>query len=186
MQKKIVVFAGNGCRKDREEYYYNLAYKTGKLLAKEGFIVVTGGGPGLMNEVCRGAIESKGETIGICLDVAGRVQSSYLTHKEMFNHLNKRQERLLELGDGFIALPGGVGTFYEIIAILALKRKNEIPSNKPLILVDDYFEEYKILIDKMTKEGFAENSIKSYFEMVSTIKKAIKRLRNTFSPSLPM
>lgn len=178
MKKKIVVFAGNECRKDREDYYYNLAYRTGKLLAKVGFVVVTGGGPGLMDKVCRGAREAGGQTFGICLNVPGRIHSAYLSQKEMFDTLNPRQERLLSVGDGYLALPGGIGTLYEITAILALKRKNEIPKVRPLIIVDGYFLEFKILMDKMIVEGFTDDSINSLFTIAKTIDEAVVKLKD--------
>lgn len=178
MKKKIVVFAGNECSIEKEKYYYTLAYKTGKLLTEADFVVVTGGGPGLMNEVCRGAVEAGGKTIGVCLNILARKQSEFLSERFMYDRLNLRQKKLLELGDGFLALPGGIGTLYEITAVLALKRKNEIPPNKPLILIDGYYQEFKILIDKIQYEGFADGSINSLFLMVDTPEEAVERLRN--------
>lgn len=178
MKKKIVVFAGNECIKEREEYYYSLAYKTGRLLAKNKFIVVTGGGPGLMNEVMRGAFENGGETIGIRLIVPGRKHSQYVTESLIFDDLNKRQTELLNIADGFISLPGGVGTFYEIFAVLALKRKHELDNNKPMILVDEYYNWFGLLMEKMFKEGFAEEKIKRFYSTVNSPEKAIVLLKD--------
>lgn len=177
MKKKIVVFAGNECVKEKEKYYYSLAFETGKLLAENNFITVTGGGPGLMNEVMRGAFENKGETIGVRLNVPGRKHSQFVTEFVFFTDLNKRQEELLKMADGFISLPGGVGTFYEIFAVLALKRKQELGEDKPLILVDGYYDEFGIIMDKMYKEGFAEGKIKSFYKRVASPEEAIKELK---------
>src|SRR3990167_3106322 len=116
-KKRVVVFAGNECVKEKEEYYYKIAYETGQLLARGGYLTVTGGGPGLMNEVSRGAVEAGGKTLGICLNVVGRNHSNFLTTREVFDHLNLRQDRLISLADAFIGLPGGVGTLYEIFAV---------------------------------------------------------------------
>src|SRR3989344_3567971 len=123
MNKNIVVFAANDDTREKKKYYYGLAYETGKALAEAGFTTVTGGGPGLMNEVARGAYENKGETHGVCLNVKNRIHSSFLTTREMFDLLNPRQDKLLQIADGFISLPGGIGTLYEVVAVLALKRK---------------------------------------------------------------
>lgn len=178
MRKKIVVFAGNECVKEKEKYYYSLAYKTGKLLAENNFITVTGGGPGLMNEVMRGAYENGGETLGVRLNVPGRKHSKFVTEFILFTDLNKRQEELLKMADGFISLPGGVGTFYEIFAVLALKRKGQLDKNKPLILVDGYYDEFYTLMDKMYKEGFAERQIKSFYTRVASYNEAVKLLKS--------
>lgn len=173
MMKNIVVFAGNECLQEKEQYYYPLAYTTGQLLAKAGFTVVTGGGPGLMNEVCRGAYEAGGETIGICLNVEGREQSSFLTKKEVFDHLNPRQERLLFFGDGYLALPGGIGSLYEITAVIALKRKKDIPVQRPLIIIDEYYQELRFLMEKMEREGFINHELDTSYEFAKTPQEAV-------------
>lgn len=177
MKKKIVVFAGNECIAEKEKYYYSLAYNTGKLLAENNFIVVTGGGPGLMNEVMKGAIDAGGETIGIRLNIPGRKHSKFVTKALLFDNLNKRQAELMKIADGFISLPGGVGTFYEIFALLALKRKGELDKGKPMILVDRYFENFELLMSKLYKEGFAENEIKSFYTRVASCEEAVKILK---------
>ncbi|MBM3282620.1 LOG family protein [Candidatus Gottesmanbacteria bacterium] len=177
MQKKIVVFAGNECKKEKETYYYLLAYTTGKLLAEAGFIAVTGGGPGLMNEVSRGAIEAGGETIGVCLNVPGRKHSAFLTKRIMFEKLTPRLEKLISLADGFLALPGGIGTLHEIAVVLALKRKNEIAWDKPLIIIDKYYQEFNIHLEKMKNEGFVDDYLDSLYIIAGSAKDALERLK---------
>lgn len=179
MKKKIVVFAGNDCVKERENYYYSLAYKTGKLLAENNCITVTGGGPGLMNEAMKGAYENGGETLGIRLNIPGRKHSEFVTKSLLFDDLNKRQEELLEIADGFIALPGGVGTLYEIFAVLSLKRKGELDKRMPMILVDEYFEGFELLMSKLYQEGFAENEIKSFYIKVASCEEAVVLLKES-------
>ncbi|MBI2617267.1 LOG family protein [Candidatus Gottesmanbacteria bacterium] len=176
MGKKIVIFAGNECIKEREEYYFSLSYRTGKLLAEHGFTVVSGGGPGLMNEVSRGAYEAGGHTIGICLEIAGRVNSNFLKEKELFHSLRERQLRLTSFADGFLALPGGIGTLYEITEILALKRKYEIEETKPLIILDGYYEEFYHLLEKMEREGFTPLYLNKMYTRVQTPEEAVEKL----------
>lgn len=176
MKKKIVVFAGNECTAEKEEYYYSVAFKTGKLLAENNFITVTGGGPGLMDQVMKGAFENGGETFAVRLNIVGRKHSEYVTNFILFDDLNKRQDELLKMADGIISLPGGVGTLYEIFAVLALKRKGEYDKKKPLILLDGYFVEFERFMGNMFKEGFAEKEINSFYSCVQTPDEAIKLL----------
>jgi hypothetical protein len=177
MSKKIAVFAGNECVKNREQYYYSLAYKTGKLLAEAGFTVVTGGGPGLMDETMRGAHDAGGETIGVCLNIEGRIQSRFITKKILFDHLNPRQEKLLNISDSYIAIPGGIGTLYEVLAVLSLKRKLDIPVDSPLILIDEYFNGFRKFLDFMLEEGFVSSNVEKLFLMVKTPEEAVKELK---------
>lgn len=180
MQKRIVVFAANDCAPEKEKYYYTQAYETGQLLAKAGFVSVSGGGPGLMNEVMRGAFENGGRTMGICLDIVGRKHSLFLTKKEVFTDLRERQERLISLGDGFIAMPGGIGTIYEITAVLALKRKGELDTRKPFIIIDPVYAGLHIFLKKLEKEGLIPPKLFSYYSLSDTPGKAISALKKYY------
>ena len=180
MKKKIAVFGGTQCIKDKEPYYFNVAYETGKLLAQAGYIVMTGGGPGLMNEALRGAFENGGETIGVMLELEGITHSQFITHKYMFDKLGPRQDKLVELADGFITLPGGMGTLYETIEILTLKNIREIPPDKPFVLIDDYYKDLQQLFVKIVQEGFISNDLYSYFKLVSTPEELIEALHKAF------
>lgn len=177
MNKKIVVFAANKCGKAKEKYYYSLAYQTGKLLAKAGFIVVTGGGPGLMDQVSKGAYEAGGKTVGICLDMPGRKNSRYLTEKHLFQKLNIRQEELINSADGIISLPGGVGTLYEVFAVLSLKRKGEMDRKIPLILVDSIYQNLEKLLIILEQEGLMDREVRSYYSLVNSAEEAVDKLK---------
>lgn len=176
MNKNIVVFAGNGCDKEREKYYYSLSYETGKILAQLGLTVVTGGGPGLMNQVLKGAYKHKGKTIGVRLYQEGKIQSPFVTKTFFYRNLKPRQAKLISLARAFLALPGGIGTFYEIFEVLSLKRKGEIKMNTPLIIIGEYYEEFLKLISLMEKEGLVQKSIYSLFDYCSDLKKMEKLL----------
>lgn len=176
MNKNIVVFAGNGCEKDREEFYYSLSYETGKILARRGFTVVTGGGPGLMNQALKGAYENNGKTIGVRLHQEGKVQSPYATKTFFYRQLKPRQAKLISLAHAFLALPGGIGTFYEIFEVLSLKRKGEIKMSTPLIIIGEYYEEFLKLISLMEKEGLVHKSIRNLFHYCKDLKEMEKIL----------
>jgi len=177
--KRIVVFAGNQCSRKREKYYFHLAYRAGRLLAENGYIVLTGGGPGLMNEVMRGAYQAGGKTIAVCLQVSGRKQTEFATEKLLYNALSDRLDKLISLGEGFVCLPGGIGTLHEIAAVLALKRKKEIDIRIPLILVDPYFQAFGQLVDRMIREGFIDRTIRSFYNSVRIPEEAVKILKQS-------
>ena len=179
--KNVVVFAANECSKEKEAYYYSQARETGRLLAKNGFTTVTGGGPGLMDEVMHGAFAAGGKTIAICLDFPGRKQTEYATEKLVYKDLTARQTKLISLGDAFLSLPGGLGTFYEISAVLAHKRKLEIDPGIPFILIDGYFREYQSLVDKMVKEGFTDAKVYEFFKHAQSPQDAIRFLKKNLN-----
>lgn len=179
MHKTIAVFAGNRCHKEKEAQYYTTAYELGTLLAQAGFATVTGGGPGLMDETLHGAMDHGGDTIAIRLDKPGFLHSPFAKRHEAHQKLGPRQDQILALSDAFIALPGGVGTLYEVMAVLALKRVGELPLDKPLILVGDYYTDMRELADKMIGEGFVNPEFHQLFTLVDTPAEAVALLRKT-------
>lgn len=178
MKKKVAVFGGAAC--SNEAYYYAIARETGKLLAESGFVTVTGAGPGMMDETLRGAHIGNGQTIGVALAIKERKKSQFAHEEYVFDTLNPRQDKLISLSDAYIALPGGIGTLYEVMAVLAMKRLSEIPRDTPLILVDNYFLDLEHLFTKVMAEGFVETSLRDLYTLVKTPTEAVFMLRQHF------
>lgn len=179
MIKRVVVFCGNGCGEAKKDYYHNLSYSTGKALAKAGYTTVTGGGTGLMDEVMRGAYEAGGKTVGICLVKEGRKQSPFIKERENYNTLAKRQERLIECGDAFIALPGGYGTLLEITEVIDRKKLEEINRKTPVVLLTSYFDPLLLLFNHMFLEGFVEEFTYNLYKQIETVPGAIAYLKSS-------
>lgn len=171
--RNIAVFAGRHCKTQLKDIYYPLAFETGKMLAKNNFIVVTGGGDGLMDEVSRGAFENGGRTYGICYTHGEVNQSDHLSDREDYPNLIDRQQRLVEMGDAYIALPGGIGTVYEISEVITRKLKDEIDHLKPLIIIGDYFNPFMMMLDKMYQEEFLLAQAKNIYHWVKTPSEAL-------------
>ena len=175
--KNVVVFAGNDCLVDEfRRYFLNIAYETGKLLAQNGFVTITGSGAGLMDEVSRGACESGGKTKGIGLNLKERKHSKYVQEILVFDTLKERQKRLIDCGDAFFALPGGIGTVFEIFNIIAFKRVGEVLPEKPMILIDGYYNKFFSLVQEMVNNGFIDNSVFKLFSHVKTPRQGIEFL----------
>ena len=177
MKRHIVVFAGSRCLPEKESYYFDLAYRTGRLCAEAGFVVVTGGGYGLMDEVLRGATENGGKALAVGLNFENRIDSPYAHDTTSFDAISPRLEKLIEIGDAYIALPGGIGTFHEIMSVLALKHLKELPTDKPFILVDSYYQLLENLFPTMQKEGFISESLYSLYDTVNTPEEALNLIR---------
>lgn len=177
--KKIAIFGGASCTDT--SYYYPIAYQTGKLLAESGFVTITGAGPGMMEEGLRGAHQAGGKTIGVALNIKERKKSDFLHEEFVFDTLNPRQDHLISMADAYVAVPGGIGTLYEILAVLALKRLDEIPKEKPLILVDEYFTPLARLFQEMLGKGFVESSLDSLYSIAKTPNEALAILHKHFN-----
>jgi uncharacterized protein (TIGR00730 family) len=115
--------------------YYALAREIGTALAKAGFTVMTGGGPGIMEAANRGAREAQGRSVGcnIRLPVEQK-PNPYLDTFITFRHFFVRKVMLVKYSYAFVAMPGGFGTLDEVFETLTLVQTGKI-EEFPLVLV---------------------------------------------------
>jgi len=116
--------------------WYELSRATGACLAKHGFSVITGGGPGLMEAANRGAMEAGGESIGLNIDLPEEQHANpYLTRSLHFHYFFARKLSFVRYARAFVIMPGGFGTLDEMFEGLTLIQTHRIRSF-PTILVD--------------------------------------------------
>jgi uncharacterized protein (TIGR00730 family) len=125
--------------------WYELSRATGACLAKHGFSVITGGGPGLMEAANRGAMEAGGESIGLNIDLPEEQHANpYLTRSLHFHYFFARKLSFVRYARAFVIMPGGFGTLDEMFESLTLIQTNRI-KHFPTILVDS--AHWKPLLD---------------------------------------
>lgn len=134
----------------------------GRLLAERGLELVYGGGNvGLMGVLADAVLRAGGRVIGVIpealvgREVAGRaVEHGNLTRLEVVDSMHTRKARMADLADGFIALPGGLGTFEELFEILTWAQLGF--HRKPIGLLDvgGYYDSLLALCDRAVAEGF--------------------------------
>lgn len=119
--------------------YYALARQVGLELAKAGFTVMTGGGPGIMEAANRGAKEASGRSIGCNIELPKEQKPNiYLDQWITFRHFFVRKVMLVKYSYAFIALPGGFGTLDEIFETMTLIQTAKI-REFPLVLMGKEF-----------------------------------------------
>jgi len=174
--KAVVVFAGNRYPKNQEKYFLDLAYQTGRLLALSDFLVVTGAGPGLMDAVLKGTSEAGGETMGVALNLEGREHSVHAQKIISFDNISDRQQELINIGDAFLVLPGGIGTLHEACDVIVQKKLKIISPEKKLIFVGDYYKDLIKIFNKITDDGFSNTPLQNFFHFVNDLPEAISLL----------
>lgn len=153
--KHITIYGSARYKEDHP--YYQLAKKIGSMVAKEGFCVMTGGGPGIMEAAAGGAKLAGGRTFGCNILLPHEQKPNpYLDHVATFNYFFARKLMLNQHAKAFIILPGGFGTIDEFMEIITLIQTGKIPK-RPIILVSkDY---WKGFFDFMQSKMISEKTI---------------------------
>ena len=122
-----VTFFGSA-RFEENSKYCKMAFSLAKELADGGFAVISGGGPGVMEAVNKGAYESgKSPSVGLNIVLPfEQVTNKYATTSFIFSNLSARKFALIERSSAFLVFPGGFGTLDELFEILVLAQKAKI------------------------------------------------------------
>jgi hypothetical protein len=137
--------------------YYELARRAGRELARGGFTVMTGGGPGIMEAANRGAREAGGLSMGCGIHLPmEQFPNPYLDRYIAFRYFFVRKLMLIKYSYGFIALPGGLGTLDEIFEAAILIQTGKI-RDFPVVLVGSEF--WGPLVDFMRDTLAAQGAI---------------------------
>ncbi len=158
--QSLCVFCGASA--GNRDAYREAATALGSLIAGRGMELIYGGGNvGLMGVVANACLDAGGRVTGVIpaslvgREVAGEpVEHTGLTRLEIVDSMHVRKARMAQLADGFIALPGGFGTFEELFEILTWAQLGF--HRKPIGLLDvaGYFEPLRMLCDRAVNEGF--------------------------------
>jgi uncharacterized protein (TIGR00730 family) len=129
----------------------------GRILAERGLRLIYGGGKtGLMGAVADGALEAGGEVIGVIIPSMNTKSLAHdgLTHMEVPPSMHNRKARMYELADGYIAMPGGFGTFDELFETVTWAQTGAHEKPVGLLNVKNYYASLLAAIDHAVDEGF--------------------------------
>ncbi len=115
---------------------YEAARETGRLFAKAGWAVVTGGGPGVMEAANRGCHEAGGLSVGFNIELPHEQEPNPYTEISLtFRHFYTRKTMFLKAAEGFVVFPGGFGTADELFESLTLIQTGKV-EDFPVVLFD--------------------------------------------------
>lgn len=124
----------------KDQYYLDIGYKFGKMLSEEGWGCVSGAGrTGIMGQVVKGSVDnggwSGGSNVPHIIEMEGLPEglSEFWPRPDIYT----RMEVMIERSNAFVIMPGGMGTFQELLALLILKVKNrDIMKGKPIVILN--------------------------------------------------
>jgi uncharacterized protein (TIGR00730 family) len=179
LKKTITIFGSTSS--PEKNAYYKEARKLGNLLAKGGYTVITGGGPGIMEAGNRGAAEAGGESVGInILLPEGQRMNEYVTKPIGFNYFFTRKVMLSFSSKAYVFFPGGFGTLDEFFEMVTLIQTGKLAEPVPIIAIGK--EYWDPLFSWLKSEVYSKhNAVKKQdleiFRVVDSAEEAYKIIK---------
>lgn len=153
----VTVFGS--ARTNMDDIYYKEAEKLSAMLAKRGFNIITGGGPGIMEAANRGAsVNENVESIGLNIDLPfEQVRNPYTTKELNFDYFFSRKVMLVKYSMAYVIFPGGYGTLDELFEALTLVQTRKVTGVKIFVIGVDFYQDLLNFIEnKLVKHGMID------------------------------
>jgi len=172
----VTVFGSARIKPD--DPHYELARKMGAAIARLGFTVMTGGGPGIMEAANRGAKEVGGRSVGCNIELPFEQSSNmYLDRCVRLHYFFVRKALLVKYSYAFVVMPGGVGTLDELFEALALIQNEKIKDFPVVIMGTDYWRQLIGFIEQMAQRGKISPSDLHLIFATDSVEEAIAHIR---------
>lgn len=158
MKKKITVFCGSSF--GTEVIFKETAHSLGALLSQKGYGLVYGGSAtGLMGVLADGVLKNRGEVIGVLPRFLEEKEVAHakLTKLILVDDMHQRKAKMNELADGFIILPGGLGTLEELFEILTWSQLGLHQKRIVLLNIGGYYDPLLTLLQNLEDFGFLKS-----------------------------
>lgn len=179
----ISVFGSARTKEDNK--YYQLAVEIAEKLAKSGYGVITGGGPGIMEAGNKGAQRGGGKSVGLNIDLPfEQFDNKYIDPQShiKFDYFFVRKVIFVKYSQGFVVLPGGFGTMDELFESITLIQTKKI-TNRPVVLIGrDYWGGLVewVKTSMLEKEGNISPDDMVYLTTVDTADEAVKYIEDFY------
>lgn len=176
-----VTFFGSA-RSKPEDKYYMLAKELASELAGQGFAIITGGGPGIMEAANRGALDAGGISVGVNIELPFEQKPNPYTNVQLtFRYFFVRKVMFIKYAIGYVIFPGGFGTLDELFEALTLIQTDKI---RPFPVVLFGSEYWSGMIDWLNKTMVENKMIRpedmSIFTVTDSIPEVVKILRSLY------
>src|SRR2546421_9491641 len=158
--------------------YYKAAEETARLLALEGFGVITGGGPGIMEAANKGAFEAGGVSVGCNITLPQEQEANkYQTITLDFHYFYARKVMFVKYAQAFICFPGGFGTLDEFFEIVTLIQTLKTEAYPVILFGTPYWSGLVDWARKQLIPNFIDREDIDIFRLVDTPEEAVKLVR---------
>lgn len=180
--KTISVFCGSSM--GRRESYRVAVEQLGRCIAKRGDMVVYGGASvGLMRILADAAMAEGGKVVGFMPKAIDKYEVTYNNINELYivDTMAERKQKMVEMSDSFIAMPGGMGTLDEIFEVAVLSQLRIIDKPVAFYNIDGYYDKLLNFIDYAVSEGFIRSEHRNNIVVDDNAERLLEKL-DAFKP----
>lgn len=174
-----ITFFGSS-KQTPQDAYYQQAEQLARRLAKErGFVVITGGGPGIMEAGNKGAFEAGGKSVGLNIKLPeDQPLNKYTTEAFDFSYFFSRKVMLTFASEIYIFFPGGLGTLDEFFELVTLVQNKKIQPIPIILYGKEYWEPLLGFIknDLYEKYGMIDKEDMDIYQLVDSVDEAFERI----------
>jgi len=157
--------------------YYELTRRVGAAIARMGFTVMTGGGPGIMEAANRGAKDAGGRSVGCNIKLPFEQQHNpFLDRWVTLDHFFVRKTLLMKYSYGFVIMPGGFGTMDEMFEALTLIQTKKVRNFPIVIMGREYWGELNDFMQRMIDSGTIGSGDLDLITFTDSVDEAISHL----------
>ena len=183
--KRIAVYCGSAA--GASEIYRLEAVKFARILVEQGITLVYGGAcVGIMGTVADTVLREGGKAIGVipALLEGREIAHKNLTELHRVSTMHERKSKMIELADGFVALPGGFGTLEEFAEVFTWSQIGLHQKPVGLMNINNYYDPLLSLISKMTDEQFMQEKYRHMAVVETDGNALIRRFRDYEAPAV--
>ncbi|HOJ30507.1 MAG TPA: TIGR00730 family Rossman fold protein [bacterium] len=180
VNKAVTVWGS--ARVSSDDQWYREAENLGKILVKNGYAVITGGGPGIMEAANKGAFEAGGKSIGLNIELPHEQKpNQYISHLITFRYFFVRKVMFVKYATAFVVFPGGFGTIDEFTEAITLVQTGRV-KKFPVILVNKNHWDPLIawMKDYLIKKSYIDKNDLGIFSVVDTSEQVLKIIKNFY------
>ena len=184
--ERLAVYCGSATPADQR--YMELAGEVGRALAARGIGVVYGGGRlGLMGAIAKGALDEGGEVIGVIPEALANseVANTDCTELHTVSGMHERKQKFTDLSDGFVTLPGGVGTMDELWEAVSWAQLGYHTKPVGLLNAFGFYDHLIAFNDTMAEVGFIRAAHRNILQSADTIDMLLDRMM-AYEPHTPI
>ena len=165
--------------------YYDLAEEIAFKIAKDGYGIISGGGPGIMEAANKGAQRANGKSVGVNIKLPfEQAPNPYIDHDKVitFDYFFVRKTVFIKYSQGFVVLPGGFGTLDELFEALTLIQTKKIAKFPIILAGKEYWQGiYDWICNTMLEQGNVSPEDLNLFKIADSADEVVKHINDFYS-----